>query len=233
MLLAPLQRLSGQDGLYVEPRQTDGRGPDPSTTIIWLPQATFEDAQHKLRTQDRALALSRFGGKYGLRVYARDAEAIHHDLCPDIPFLAMDVHKIWELRPLPHGTPEKWTVGHAPSLGLDSQNLSNHVVLTQLVWAGLLGPQKTRRAASSPPIEEKSLSPYRRRLLITTHRHQSGHPRKHKLLCARRLHSSRNHLQDLKTNSFEKTLGFRAQILGAPFALLPSQLLPVAAEMSQ
>ena len=189
----PLQRLSGQDGLYVEPRQTDGRGPDPSTTIIWLPQATFEDAQHKLRTQDRALALSRFGGKYGLRVYARDAEAIHHDLCPDVPFLAMDVHKIWELRPLPHGTQKNGLLAMLRVWGWTAKPL-------QPCRADSVGMGWTVGSSEDPPS-----------CILPTDRGEIT----------------------VKTNSFEKTPGFRAQILGAPFALLPSQLLPVAAEMSQ
>ena len=100
----PLQRLSGQDGFYIEPRQTDGRGADITTTVVWIPQATLSDAQHKFKMQDRALAIARFGTKYGIRVSARDAEATHQELCPDAPFLPFDVQKVWELRPLPHGT---------------------------------------------------------------------------------------------------------------------------------
>ena len=45
-----LQSLSGRGGLYVEPRQEDGRGPSPSTVVLWLPSGTLADAQHKCRT---------------------------------------------------------------------------------------------------------------------------------------------------------------------------------------
>ena len=103
-LLIPLQRLSGNGGVYVEPRQTEGRGSDAMTAVVWIPNCTLAEAQHKLRITERALAVARFGSRYGLRVPSKEAEQIHTQLNPEVPFSNFGVTKVFELRPLPHGT---------------------------------------------------------------------------------------------------------------------------------
>ncbi len=100
----PVQRMSGQEGFYAEPRQTDGKGPDATTTVIWIPNANLPEAQHRFKTLERAVAITRFGLKYGIRVAMKDAEQVHQILAPQEPFMNFDIQKIWELRPLPHGT---------------------------------------------------------------------------------------------------------------------------------
>ncbi len=100
----PIQRLSGTEGFYVEPRQTDGRGADPTTTVVWIPQGDLATALHKAKTIERAIAVARFGNKFGIRVFLRDAEATHQAISPNEPFLNFEIQKVWELRPLPHGT---------------------------------------------------------------------------------------------------------------------------------
>ena len=103
-LAKPLQKLSGTAGLYIEPRQTEGRGVDPNSSVIWLPNGNLAEAQHKLKTTEHAVAITRFGGRYGLRVPVKEAEQIHSLLNPETPFANFEVTKTFELRPLPHGT---------------------------------------------------------------------------------------------------------------------------------
>ncbi len=50
------------------------------------------------------MAICRFGNKYGIQVAHKDAPEVHNLLCPHEPFLNFDIQKVWELRPLPHGT---------------------------------------------------------------------------------------------------------------------------------
>ena len=99
-----LQGLSGSNGLYIEPRRDDGRGPAEDSMMIWLQSGTLEDALHKSRTVERVLAIGRFGLKYGIRVLHKDAESTHAKLNPEEPFHDFQVQLIHELRPLPHGT---------------------------------------------------------------------------------------------------------------------------------
>ena len=99
-----LQGLSGTSGFYAEPRRDDGRAPSNDSMVIWVPNGNLEDAVLKSRTIERVLAICRFGGKYGIRVAQKDAEATHSKLNPDVPFQDFHIQFVYEIRPLPHGT---------------------------------------------------------------------------------------------------------------------------------
>lgn len=103
-LVRPLQRLSGTSGLYIEPRLADSKGSDSSVTVVWLTNGGLAEAQHRLKMADRGLAIARFANRYGIRVPCKDAEALHVDIHPEVPFHNFEVCKTFELRPLPHGT---------------------------------------------------------------------------------------------------------------------------------
>jgi FtsZ-binding cell division protein ZapB len=98
-----LQNRSGQDGIYIEPRRADGRGPAYDFNVIWLPNVEKQDALHRLKVSDRGVALARFGGRYGIRVLCRDAESFHKEMFPDKPYQQVNIQSIYELRPLPYG----------------------------------------------------------------------------------------------------------------------------------
>ena len=99
-----LQGLSGTKGLYLEPRSQDGKSPDEHAAVIWIPQGNLANAQHRMRTMDRVQAVVRFGWKYGIRVAKKDAESAHQKIAPDQEFYNFNIQKVFELRPLPHGT---------------------------------------------------------------------------------------------------------------------------------
>eukprot|EP00435_Cladocopium_sp_Y103_P050730 s1330_g15.t1 len=98
-----LQQRSGGDGIYYEPRQPDGRGPSEEFTVVWLNGCDKATASHKFRVSDRSAALVRFGGRFGIRVLAKDAETVHKENHPDTPFQNVTVQSVYEIRPLPHG----------------------------------------------------------------------------------------------------------------------------------
>ena len=98
-----LQYRSGQDGIYYEPRQDDGKSPAPDFTVIWCHGSDKGEALHRLKVTDRAVALVRYGQKYGIRTMLKDAEAVHRELHPDQPYENVAVHSVYEVRPLPHG----------------------------------------------------------------------------------------------------------------------------------
>ena len=103
-LVRPLQRLSGSHGLYVEPRLSEAKGTDSSVTVIWIPNGSLAEAQHRLKMAEHGLAVARFANRYGIRVPCKEAEALHIQINPEIPFHNFEVLKTFELRPLPHGT---------------------------------------------------------------------------------------------------------------------------------
>ena len=58
---------------------------------------------HRLKVCDGGIALVRFGTRYGIRVFAKDAETLHKDIYPEQPFQNINVQSVYELRPLPCG----------------------------------------------------------------------------------------------------------------------------------
>ena len=98
-----LQQRSGQDGVYVEPRREDGKSAADEYMVIWLNNQDKNEASHRLKVCDGGVALARFGFRYGIRVFTKDAEALHKELYPEQPFQNIHVHSVYELRPLPYG----------------------------------------------------------------------------------------------------------------------------------
>lgn len=98
-----LQSRSGQDGICLEPRRADGKGPAEEFSVIWLPGLEKQEALHRLKVSDRGVALTRFGNRFGIRVLCRDAEAVHKELYPDKPFQHVNIQSVYEMRPLPYG----------------------------------------------------------------------------------------------------------------------------------
>ena len=111
-----LQPLSGSKGLYLEPRSHDGRSPDEHAAVVWIPQGTLGMAQHRVRTMERVQAVVRNGTKYGIRVAKKDAESAHKKVAPEQEFYNFTVQKVFELRPLPHGT-QRAGVQQLPRVG--------------------------------------------------------------------------------------------------------------------
>ena len=98
-----IHSLSGQSGVFFEPRSNDSPGGDPQYSVIWLPQLSLADVQHKVRTHDQLIAVCRLGHKYGVRCLAKHEEALHKELCPAKLFVKCSVRTIYRLEPLPAG----------------------------------------------------------------------------------------------------------------------------------
>ncbi|CAE7493588.1 eco47IIM, partial [Symbiodinium pilosum] len=91
-------------GVYVEPREPGlATGPSPEYAVIWLPGMDYQAAQHCKRKTDKALALTRIGHKYGVRVHSKDEEVAFRALRPEHVFSRVKVVEKYRLHPLPHG----------------------------------------------------------------------------------------------------------------------------------
>lgn len=91
-------------GLYVEPRGRQPREQDEKYSVVWLPGASFAEAQHQCRTYAKSICLVRLKHKYGIRVRKADEASAWATLRPGADFVEMSIQKIYELFPLPHGT---------------------------------------------------------------------------------------------------------------------------------
>ena len=99
-----IQGVSGQCGIYLEPRQQDGKGPAAEFGVIWLPQQGFKDAEHKKKTMQGAVAIARIGHRWGLRFRDEDMEAAFKELRPREQYSKISLDRIFVMYPLPHGT---------------------------------------------------------------------------------------------------------------------------------
>ena len=98
-----LQQKSGFEGIYLEPRQQDGKNPRDDMAVVWMSGSTKADVVHQMKIHDRSLALARFGNRWGIRTWQKDAAALHQELHPDVPYSDVAVQAVYEVRPLPHG----------------------------------------------------------------------------------------------------------------------------------
>ena len=98
-----LQQKSGFEGIYLEPRQPDGKGPRDDMAVIWMAGQQKTEVAHMMKIHDRSLALARFGNRWGIRTWQKDAESLHKELHPDTPYNDVAVQAVYEVRPLPHG----------------------------------------------------------------------------------------------------------------------------------
>ncbi|CAE7294281.1 unnamed protein product [Symbiodinium sp. CCMP2592] len=90
-------------GFYFEPRAADGFSPHASYAVVWLPGKDKAQVQHVLRTCDKALAITRLGRRFGIRVKEADEKAVHATLKPEVDFIKLRISARFRLHPLPHG----------------------------------------------------------------------------------------------------------------------------------
>ncbi|CAJ1356695.1 unnamed protein product, partial [Effrenium voratum] len=90
-------------GIYLEPRADSSKGASEDFAVIWLPEASLEDAQHKLRTTAGALSIARLKTRYGLRVPAAKEKDIHNVLKPGTEYVKVAVQFVYRAHPLPFG----------------------------------------------------------------------------------------------------------------------------------
>ena len=79
--------LSGSDGLFTEPRADNGRSPDTSFRVIWLPRKTSAEAALVNQTTQQQSWLVRNGDRFGLRVGETDAADVHTLHRPELSYL--------------------------------------------------------------------------------------------------------------------------------------------------
>lgn len=99
-----LHIASGTGGVFFEPRKKDSPGQDDRFAVIWLPQFTLSEVQHRIKTHDSALTVCRIGSKYGIRCLIKYQETLHKDLEIRKPFVPCSIKEIYRIEPLPVGT---------------------------------------------------------------------------------------------------------------------------------
>eukprot|EP00438_Fugacium_kawagutii_P020621 Skav221402 [mRNA] locus=scaffold1352:61794:66652:+ [translate_table: standard] len=100
--ICSLLGLSGRHGLYLEPREADGRSPSNSFRVVWLGKMSKAEATVAMRATKPWVCLVRTGQRYGLRVMRTDAPQVHAQH-KDSPYLDTVAAQIYIGGPFPWG----------------------------------------------------------------------------------------------------------------------------------
>ena len=95
---------SGLNGLYVEPRSPDGMKPSDQFTVVWLPKVLLPEVRQRAQAIKEDVRIAGNGSKFGVRVSVQQAEKVHQELRPGVPFLQAGLKQLYEIGPLPFGT---------------------------------------------------------------------------------------------------------------------------------
>ena len=99
-----IQHYSGNGGLFLEPRQVDGKTPSDLFQVIWMPKASFEELLHLKQTTPGVIGIARLGTKMGLRCLSTAAHAVHDTVRPGSSYLPAGRKLHFLMGPFPYGT---------------------------------------------------------------------------------------------------------------------------------
>ena len=103
-LLPTVLAASGVAGIYCEPREPVQRLTSADFKVVWLSKVSLADARLLRQTHTEVVGLARVGDRHGLRCAAKDEEALHNHIRPDIPFLPQGARFVYHSGPWPPGT---------------------------------------------------------------------------------------------------------------------------------
>ena len=97
-------KQSGSHGCYIEIRAPDGKRDDVNHYTVWLPRKSLREAQAEQAAIKEPSAIIRVGHRYGLRVSAGDAEAVHATVRQEQAVMLGPNKQTWCMGPLPWGS---------------------------------------------------------------------------------------------------------------------------------
>ena len=103
-LQAILQSFSGHHGIYVEPKEIDGKQPSGDYQVFWMPKSTYRELVHLRQTVEGICGLARLGAKHGVRCHISKAEGVHAAIRPEGSYLPQGKKVHYLIGPLPYGT---------------------------------------------------------------------------------------------------------------------------------
>ena len=72
----PVLAMSGQAGIFAEPRSIDARSASSLFQIIWVPRSSLEEVLHLRQVNPDIVGVARMGSRYGLRVDSAKAAQV-------------------------------------------------------------------------------------------------------------------------------------------------------------
>ena len=104
VLLKLILPLSGQSGVYIEPRTPDGKEILPEYAVIWTPRMNASEMAHLRQTNPAIIGFARIGERKGFRVLAAQAKSMHELVRPETAFLPSGPKNHHVAGPFPWGS---------------------------------------------------------------------------------------------------------------------------------
>ena len=121
---AAILHQSGSGGIYAEPRSDDGRSPNDTFQVIWLPHKSFSEATVAQQTTEGECHLVRNQNRYGLRVPSAVAEQVHKAHRPDQSFIPGTAILKFRMGPMPYGSTKQSVQNICQKLGWQCRPLA-------------------------------------------------------------------------------------------------------------
>ena len=99
-----LLQASGKDGLFIEPKEVDGKRPSSLYQVFWLPRSSFQELVHLKQVTRGVSGIARMGQKFGLRCHSDNAEMVHASVKPGGAYLPQGRKCNYIIGPMPFGT---------------------------------------------------------------------------------------------------------------------------------
>ena len=98
-----LLSMSGEGGVFLEPRSLDSKSPTMDYHVIWMPRSNLQDLMHLRQTIPEILGLARLGMRMGIRTSVAHANVVGQQVKPDAIQLTSGVRLQFDLGPVPYG----------------------------------------------------------------------------------------------------------------------------------
>ena len=142
-----LQTYSGIGGIFIEPKEVDGKQPSASFQVLWMPKASFREITHLRQTVSGICGIARLGLKFGVRCATAQAERVHQAIKPGGSYLPQGKKLSFLIGPLPFGTLKTCVTALVESIGWAARPLQ------PVAAAGHVGGVMWRVQAVEPPAK--------------------------------------------------------------------------------
>lgn len=99
-----VQTYSGINGLYLEPKDEDGKSPSKVYQVIWMGRSSLQDLTIGKQSCPGITGLARMNGRYGFRCHIDQVAEVYAKVKPNSAFLPQGRKDNYLIGPAPFGT---------------------------------------------------------------------------------------------------------------------------------
>ncbi len=99
-----VQTYSGVDGLFLEPKDEDGKSPSKVYQVIWMGKSSMQDLVIGKQSLPGITGIARMNGRYGFRCHVDHVAEVYAQVKPNSAFLPQGRKDTYLIGPAPFGT---------------------------------------------------------------------------------------------------------------------------------